>query len=686
MWIIHSNKGKYVAYGIVLGNKSDKNQEGKNMREKIDILLKKYISVLVVFVSVLLIAMVWWNAKYQDNPMEKKFVLNDDGSSFLPEITDGQVVSQIFSMPGYHIKSISVVTVTFGKNLSESDEFWIKATLKEKNESVIKEWKISSTEIVDNAQYVFELDEDVTVGINYVLTIETEGAIKGNSFSFRISEDNNYAKGKLQLNGEDIDSDLCMSVLVEREGFAKIFFWIMTFVIALLCALLRLVCIIMDKKEVEYRYGAAIAIIGTIYMLILPPLTGPDATYHFANASKVADFLTMKPNIGESGVWMRNQDLDKMYGGINAEGYYNFYCQNRIDENKKNEYIECSDSTWTSIHGGPEVWIQGIVMAICRLFRCDSRILILLSGWINLLFYTVAIFWSIRIIPYGKNILGMVSLTPMLISLLASYNYDSFNAALIILFFALSAKFIYQNQHEISKKEWIVYCIIAFFFVPVKMVYVSFLVIEFLIPRERFKNRKQEWLWKIMLFGAVAVGIAVFRADAILDVVRADVLPQLEVVDDRLGIQEIIHIWANTLVSNSNFFIQTMIGSLLARLNIPLSNSIILGFGALLVLASINEDVLINITNKQRMIFRVVMISGIFIMLAFATVTWNNRELGILEGLQGRYFIPYLIVLPWVINWGNKKQGDISNKLITYAMALHILAFYEVIKGIFSVA
>lgn len=647
-------------------------------------LLSKYKSVLGMFIFVFIIAAIWWNAKYEDNDMRREHLIGGECSSWLPEIVDGHVVSQTFKMPDHRADEILVPMVTFGKNLAEEEEFKVKVTLKEENGPVLREYIIGSAEIVDNITYAFEVNEKMKKDVNYELLFETEGASIGGSFSVRTAEGNEYEDGRLTIDNEDSGKNISFVIVSEYKSFAKKFFWLFTLLIAVLSSVCWLICRLWENKAVEYKYAITIAIIGTIYLFLIPPMTAPDEPYHFMCAYKISNVLTFTPKADEGNEWIRQQDLNKMNYGSRAGSYYDFYSKDiRIDEAGKNEKIQYDLDWGSELRVGAEYWISGVIIAICRILHFDGRVLILAGAWGNLLFYVIAIFWAIRIVPYGKNSLGMISLMPMLVSLISSYSYDPFNFALICLFLAFSTKFIYTNYYKISNIEWAGYCAIAFFFAPVKVIYVSFLLLEFGIPKERFANRKQERIMKIVLLMSAAVGLLAFKIDSIISAVnRGIVVP--ETIESAVSVQEIIHMWANTFVSSTNFFVQSMIGSLLSRLTVPVNETIIMGFGVLLAIAAICERCSIDITKRQRVLYRVSMMLGLISVFGLATIIWRDREAGIFIGLQGRYFMPYLALIPWILDWKCNAKGDISNKVILYTIILHVFTSYEVLQYIFE--
>ncbi len=639
----------------------------------------EYGSVIGMALFVLVIALIWWNAKYQDSTMVRTVEMNKDGSAYLSEIVDGESVSQTFCAPGYNINSISIAVVTFGKEFNDENTFIVRAFLREKEGEVLTEWDISATELVDNSTYTLYLDEKVEVGEEYELILQTEGAYAGNSFSVRTSEKNSYVGGTLTVNGENMERDICFSVEVSEAKFISLFYWGMTVVIMLVYISIMLLVIKWKAKGIEYKYALMVVCIGTIYMFLLPPMSTPDEQYHFMCANKVANILTSTSTEGGNYGWARKEDIAsmKVIKNVRAINYYNFYCNDSgIDNSEKNSILKYALPLEPD--AGPAYWAPGLTVAICRFLQCDGRVLILLGAWTNLLFYSVIIFYAIRIIPFGKNTLGIISLIPMMISTLASYSYDVFQMAMTCIFFAISMKYIYADNYKITKKEWLIYCIVTALFVPIKAIYISFLLLVFAIPSERWNSRKKEYVSKCGIFVFTILVMVTTKLDTMHNKIEIFETNNLGVQQNSLKLKEIGHMWANTVVTNASFYVKSMFGSLLSWLNIPISDGIIIGFAVVLIIAALMEKSTIEITCRQYIYYRIVLITGLLAMLFLATILWTERETGILIGIQGRYFIPYLLFVPFVIKGVIKNKEDVSNKLIYYAMVLHTFAFYEI--------
>ena len=609
-----------------------------------------YIGVIGIGVFVILLAVIWWMGKFQDRDTESVVYLCKDGSSYLPEITDGQEIIQTFKLNCPDLQEIHISTVTFGKNMQNEDEFIVHAELREMCNigdaaECIQKWQFSSREIKDNKN------------------------------------------GELSINGETVENDIWLSVLVDYKQFTKSFFWCMTVCIFFVMVVAYGLCIFSRRggREKEYQWAIAIFSVGLLYMFLLPPLSSPDETVHFMNANRFANFLT-GVDLGKDGKeHLRNEDAVigmRVTNHLKESNYYSLYClSSGMDEEQRNQYTEINvgQNTWL----GCEYVVSGLVLVVCRFLHSNGQVLLFAGAFANLLMYVIISFWAIHIIPYGKDVLGMIGMLPMMSSVLASYSYDVFNQALIMLYFSMTMAFIYSKK-KIPRGKWVIYCIVVFLFTPVKIIYACFLVLVLAIPRECFLNKKQEYFRKGIIFFVGVPAVLVNRWYRIVQVFVDHVQGKRGMAGHiELQLEDLIHTWCNSLVSSTNFYVETMLGGRLGWLNVEVSNVVIMIFVILLIFATFSGLQTVNITQDQCFFYRVVLGISLLGMFAMATVIWWDKENSILIGLQGRYFVPYLCFLPFVIGFGSEKQHDFSQGIIKYAMCGNVLVMYEVLNYIF---
>lgn len=133
----------------------------------------------------------------------------------------------------------------------------------------------------------------------------------------------------------------------------------------------------------------------------------------------------------------------------------------------------------------------------------------------NLVFCVLVMAWAIHKIPVGKAILAMIGLLPTPLFLMSVYSYDAFITALFALGFAV---FLDEYMHRERKITWwnfgIMACSFAVGAMP-KAIYVPLILVIWLLPKEKFLDRKQE-LW---MKGIATALFVVLMASFVLPVI-----------------------------------------------------------------------------------------------------------------------------------------------------------------------
>lgn len=110
-----------------------------------------------------------------------------------------------------------------------------------------------------------------------------------------------------------------------------------------------------------------------------------------------------------------------------------------------------------------------------------------------LFLYALIVYLAIRMIPIGKWILGILSITPMALIQASSISPDSVNNGIAYIFLAWA---LYLNTSEkctsFSRRDWVITAGLTLFVCTLKLNAIPLLLILFLIPRIKFGSTK--WL------------------------------------------------------------------------------------------------------------------------------------------------------------------------------------------------
>ena len=167
-----------------------------------------------------------------------------------------------------------------------------------------------------------------------------------------------------------------------------------------------------------------------------------------------------------------------------------------------NEYFEetCSEGRDGVIQSGnPQIYTSGYVAsALClklgRQLHMPFTVLYQFGRLGNLLLYAIVMTYAIKILPVGKRLLMLIGLMPTSIFLACCYSYDPTVTAFTALGTALVLREALAKERKVSWKNLGLSIFFFMWGILPKAVYAPLVLLVFLIPADRFDNKKQKWI------------------------------------------------------------------------------------------------------------------------------------------------------------------------------------------------
>lgn len=424
------------------------------------------------------------------------------------------------------------------------------------------------------------------------------------------------------------------------------------------------------KIPLEVTAMLSILILGSMYLLTLPPISAPDEVSHFASAYGISNRILGGEAVDADGnVWMRRADewIQNIYG---AEG----------DEARESLGRTLTEETWKQIssHMSP-VFVAGeakemvqsvsapvnttpvaylapaLGIALGRLLSVNGILLAFLGRFFNLLFFGMMVYGSMKVLPFGKNVVWGISLLPMSLHLAASYSYDTFLMGMCI-FFGSYCMYLAYAKPMVQKRDIVILAVTAAAFGPCKMVYAVMLGFALLIPVKKFGGWKNWIISAGTVLAAFAVSMVLVNRSTIATYATGSDTYVSWAAEEGFSIPLILHnpimyirIMYNSLVHLGDEWMLQLFGSSLGNLDPVLSVPFLvsLAMGTCLVLLSIRsagEALYMKRGQKIWICFLAfVCLAG---LMTAMLVGWTPLSSTVIEGVQGRYLIP---VIPFVL-------------------------------------
>lgn len=589
------------------------------------------------------------------------------------KMKNGSIVEQTFETT----ESIKKITIHFCvlNQSKDTNDSVVVSLYNQNSDEVICEWALSMSAMTDELQ-IFSVDNEALTDNNrYKIQIRFEGENTYNSIGIYKTDINKYNKGNLIINGVECEGDLGFCVYGGDNHFLNKIFLLLTVFLVLggICvACLLYLC----DVAVEKMFFIIAMILGIGHMCLMPTYSTPDESAHFSTAYYYSNLLMGQEGVDQDGnVLVRNEDLL-----LNAEhiipnlGTYALMWDNLFEN--------CQDDTMVSYGREPlnvpfwSYFPQTLGITVARLFHMGNISLLLFTDLFALIFYIICLYAAIKYIPFGKMTILTIGLLPMGLETASSFSYDVMVNGLALLFIGYVFYLAYDKKRA-EKKDWLVLAVIMSIMAPIKVVYVLLAFLCFFVPKEGSK---------CYTFGISATVISgfvmcvVFKISAMLSIATTNTsgwaventytLPYIFTHIGHVGL-----VLYNTLRDMTDPILYPLFGQRLGFWDIEIPYYIYFGFIFMVLISTVcveNEKQYIKDWHKTVMlILSLGMLGGITLamMLDFTSV-----DDSVVRGIQGRYFIPFLPLIMFLLR--NNKivlKKDMSKHIM---MSMYMLNYF----------
>lgn len=448
-----------------------------------------------------------------------------------------------------------------------------------------------------------------------------------------------------------------------------------------------------SKTEAGWRleqiYPAAGLILGLLFLFVLPPLSAPDEISHYVSAYQLSSKILGMPSNAPNGrvllrpqdVWV--EDLDGVYeyepdeaGNLkvvleSSEGsrklgdpldqsVYHLIWELAPDKQYEPGRAEALAGkmvgsmyppvTTTPVAYGP----QALGMALVRAMDWGTLPLLYLGRLCNLVFFVFMTWLAMKRLPFGKEVLFGTALLPMTLHLSSSFSYDAMIMGCMFYFTAVCLDLAYEKE----RTEWKDVAVLSLVMAaagPCKMVYAVMMGLCLLIPVKKFGGWGRWFISAACVAGAWAGAMYLVNSQVIVSYATETESYVQWAGESGYSLSLLIHqpmrlikIFYQTLLWQAQHYHLTMIGAYLGNLDPVLDVPyvlVVLFTLCLLGLALRKPGESLSITGGKRLwVLAVCAGCGAAVMLSML-IAWTPLSSRVINGVQGRYFLPFLPVL-----------------------------------------
>ena len=408
---------------------------------------------------------------------------------------------------------------------------------------------------------------------------------------------------------------------------------------------------IRHKKEPHKVAFVIILLFGLLMVFFAPPMSFPDEAIHFARAESITEGV-LYPVKTPNGYYIQDYffEMNQAKSGTTILEY-NF-----------SKPISDSWGYWSAS-------ALGILIAKCL----DLSVIwtLWLGRLANLLLYGCFVYFAIKKAPVYKMPLLFMACLPIAVSQVSSFSYDAFIFACTVVMFAY---FIYMYKNKFETKDLAIFFIACLLMSFIKPPYVFLALSIFAVPKENFPSAK---LQKYSAFATFAVFVIVIlhfgnffnqfigasqhTTDYVLNSRNASFTAQMEYIMGNPAAIGTLLLFAvksvfDVFVVNSTFYHFADFKGLI------LFNAIYLVFFAVFSVGYQHE---LNLSRKRRLILTAIVLLVYFSIFGILYCTWTPVGASYIVGIQTRYFVPMLPLIPLIVNIKHEKFENRDDLFLT---------------------
>lgn len=322
-------------------------------------------------------------------------------------------------------------------------------------------------------------------------------------------------------------------------------------------------------------------------------------------------------------------------------------------------------------------FIPALGITLARLLHLNSLGLMYLGRLFNLMFFAAAAYLSMRRLPFGKEVLFGTALLPMTIHLSASFSYDVLIMAGIFYFTACCLDLAFQAE-RVRPADILVLAAVMAAAGPCKMVYAVFMGLCLLIPVRKFGGWGKWLLAAACVFGAWCAAMVLVNSQTVASYATETDSYVSWAGEAGFSLTMLIHqpvkafqMFFNTIIWQAQYWHMTIIGAYLGNVDTVLDVPYLLVLfftGSLLLLALRKPGENLVLTGKGRIwIWCLCFLCAGAVMLSML-ISWTPISSRIINGVQGRYFLPFLPVLLLTCKNDTLVLTKNPNRVILYLM------------------
>lgn len=436
----------------------------------------------------------------------------------------------------------------------------------------------------------------------------------------------------------------------------KFFFFLFLGAEAFACLFVYLTFI--RKTKLTTVFLVTVLFLGLVYNVLLTPQMVPDEAKHIDMAYRYSNELLGYESLGDTTCLMRADDAAIDFtSSPTIHNYRNVYyglfskvTDDRMVETEINSNIEGS-----FLFYAPAV----LGMTFARLLGLGTVPMLLIARYLNLVAFSLLAWFGMKHLPFGQMTLFVLAMLPVNLQQCTSFSHDAITHGILLLYGCLCLEAIYKEEKMTGQRMLLLEVMALLLLYCKNGSYVPLCLLPILIPAARFAGKREKYLSVGALAGIPLLAFAGKHMTTVSGIVTTTAATSVVSTGDGTEFLtgytigyflkdplEFVYMMANTFFDKIGFYLESLVGYKLGWVEIETSMLVVLLFWFLLFLTTLDtQEKQVRIRGFERfwMIFLCLGCTGL--ILLGMLFQWTPMGHVSIEGVQGRYFLPFMLIL-----------------------------------------
>ena len=430
-------------------------------------------------------------------------------------------------------------------------------------------------------------------------------------------------------------------------------------------------------------------ICGLPYVFLSPMFTGSDEHNHYYRIYEISELTMVTPTDKYVGSKLPKslEESFNVAGGSNTSiSYKDILDMSKIKLNKE-EKVQYGKEWGNSYNNtalySPATYLPHVIgFTIGNFFEFSPLIIGMLGRLTNFITFVILGYLSLKLIPKAKLFYLIVLISPNMLQLATTLSADAFTNVLVLLFIALLFKIYYQKE-TMNTKNKIILALISVFIALCKIVYIPIVCLLYFIPKKCYKSMKEKQIYSgIIILICIVVGLWwTKQTSAVFEIEYTNNPEQMDFVLN--NIFEYFIIFVRTFSIYFFEFVESLfVGIRMYHSQLIMPTFISISYITIVILAFLKQS------NKNKNSSQVMIVTWIVSLLTIAligsaiyvqaTAQYLSVKNPTIEGIQGRYFLPIVLLLPFLLQIKIKRVIMKEERLISIALVINLITYFYI--------